>query len=76
MNSIEFLAIRKLQKDSKATDFATTAVEPAQLSDECVTAGKTPLKIVYDHGDNITIHIDDSIAKSEIDTIASAHTPA
>lgn len=61
---------------SKATDFATAAVEPAQLNNECITAGHTPLKIVFDHGDNITVHIDDAIAKSSIDTVATAHTPS
>lgn len=60
---------------SKASDFAGAAVEPAQLNNELIAAGYTPLKIVYDHGDNITVHIDDAVDKSSIDTEAATHAP-
>lgn len=60
---------------SVATDITAGAVEPAQLNDECVTAGNTPQKICWDHADVIKIYIDDATPKATMDPTVLAHVP-
>lgn len=61
---------------SVAADITVAAVEPAQLSDELVTAGNTPQKITWNHADVLKIYIDDSTSKATLDPTVLAHVPA
>lgn len=61
---------------SVATDITGGSVAPAQLNDECVTAGEAPEKITWDHADVLKIYIDDATSKATMDPIVLAHVPA